>query len=938
MPDGPIAKAYVEIHPDLSRFRDELRAGLDEQMDSLGARTVRIDADTLEADRKISDTSTRVDELGARTPSPTVHVNDTDAKAALDYMQARIDRLSSEAATVKIGTTGSARTGIGDVQSALDQLRNETLTPRVDMSRLTDMSTELDNLETKLHNVDSDMGNVSRSAATAGEGVGGLASAALAASPALVTVGAVGAAGLGAIAIGSAAALTGLGALALALGGSKGLKTQVAEATTSFQAMTVSMTDPLIAQTGPTLHALFNDLLPVVNGASGAVVNLEQHAQAALTAPFWREFFGYLGGEASSQITAFGGLFGGLGHLFAGVTEGAAPLLARMDTDVARWSQDLSRWGNDAANGGLNKFISYVEANGPLLAHTFENIASDVGVLIKDTAPLGPMYLNVLDVVARLLGDLERLNPTLVAWAVGIGSVAYSVNRLLGPLGGLKGAAGDLKTVFADLANFTKIANGAASAEGAVGGLAVSLGNAARGGLSAADAGAGVTVGLGAMLGPLAIAGASVAALGVTYEILASKEHAAMAADQAAAQSFVNGFISRAQAAGDTRAQIESLISAQAKQIEIQEYMTGSTARQTDEVQMLNAALKSMQGEDAGAAAATQAVGSATGNLTASASQLTSQLQAANTALSQTETLLNNLLGQELSAAQSTDSFYAAVQSLTTSLHTNGTSMDAATAKGLANKQALDGVGSSILGVVSSMEKQGATSDQIVGKVQSLTSYLEAQAGKYGLTTAQVDDYLQQLGLTPAQVKTDIQLSGYDAASQKVQTITNEINSIPKTATTILQIEQTFGGQGVSGTNALARSGYATGTPAAPGGLATVAERGPELMASRGSLTMFMTPQVADIPAGAQVFTASQTAKMAHYADGVGNTAGLASIEGVTFNVPVKVPPPVTFAPTYLLQVDGAPSPQTLEQIKALLAAHDQEMVHTIGQMTGAHG
>lgn len=911
MPDS-IGTAFVSIRPQLDTFKEELQAGLDSAMADVGNRTVRIDADTAEADLKIDETDVKLDKLGAKTATPEV---------------------------------------------------------RIDSSGLGEADTDLQRVNADLDATSSKADRAAQSFGGGGQGIG-LLSALVPLAPALAEVGVVGGGALSAIAVAGGAAALGLGAFALAAGGElTEVKTEAQGLLSTWQATTEGFTEPVIQEAVGLLPGVFRLLTPAVESTSGALLGLEQRIATSLGSPFLSSFSRYIAGEGGTAITSFGNLIGGLGHAFAGFAEGMAPEIARIDSDLTRWGTDLAHFGDTAASGGLTGLMSYLATNGPRVAATLESVGTDMATLARDAAPLGPVLLTIVGGAARLLGDLESLNPELVTWALGLGAAAYGANKLLGPLGGLSGAARLASGALSDMSNFGGIANGAETAVGPVGKLAAGLGASA----GAAD---GVAVSALSLISPLALAAGSAAVLGAAYVDLASHENDAKAADEAAAQSFVTSFVSTAQASGDTTAQVESLITAQMKQIATQEYLSGTTFKQTDEVHLLGNALSALTASSAGSAAATGLLNAPALTAAQSEAKLTTALQTANAAFQQSVSLLNSMESSGLSAEQANTAFQAAVQTLTDSLKTNGTSMDASTAKGLANRQAWDGVTSSMLTVIQNMQAQGKTSDQIVSKTSALTGYVEAMGAQYHLTAGQVTAMLTQIGLTPAQVTTELIASGYVKTGNDAATAAANMKKIPPkthaqliaegfteaqiaaynltqsldglngkvTTVTLDQVIRTIeiGGapQGPSA-GLLGSFTHATGLLSGAMGehAALVGEQGPELMTTRGgALSMLGAagPEVRTIPAGASILSARDTARISGHADGI-NLGGLSLTLPVP--VPVVVPPPaITLTDQRTVSVtvgDVATMSQVTGAITVALDNDRQATIDAIGQLVG---
>lgn len=991
-----IGEAYVSIKPELDGFREELRAGLDSAMEGVGNRTVRIDADTDEADIKITETAgllddldeqtatpeirvdpdtaegqlqafrDSLDDLGADTATPNVRVDDTEAEATLAELRAQLDELATRAATIKIGTAGQARKDIGDIQAALDAVGNETLRPRVDDSDLVRLTGDLEGLDTRLRNTSTEADRTSASLGGGGAAAasgGGLLGALIPLAPALLTVGAVGAGGLAAIGVAAAAATLGVGAFALAATDDLAdVKTQAQGLLTTWQGTTEAFTKPVIQDAVGLLPGVFRLLTPSVATASEAFLGLEGNMAASLGSPFLRNFSSFVAGEGGAAITSFGSLVAGLGHAFAGFAEGFAPEITTIEGDLTRWGAALTRVGDEAANGGFSGFLNYIQTNGPLVAHTFESLGSVLVTVAKDAAPLGPVVLKIVDAAVGLLNRLLSLNPTLTTWGLGMAGVALEANSLLRLLGagGLAGAAKSLPALFSGIGDAASIgATGVFSVATAAtrGGTALSLlagaGTALEGGLygvvysvlnatgafqsfDAASDAAGKSWSQN-FVNSLATGTDKVAAVQGQIDSTQARLTALGAASNTVATIASGSLSGWRQELGLTVSQMgpfgQSLISLGiapttkfTDALDQLDGMTSDTKGQLKGLQAILPGLTTAQNAQAAAVdAANTAMGAAagyTGDYARQFGALSAQLTTANTAFQQSLTLLNSMQGSTLSAEQANTAFQAAVRTLTDSLKTNGTSMDGSTVKGLANRQAWDGVAGSMLTVIKNMEQQGATSDQIVGKTSALTGYVIAMGAQYHLTAGQVTDMLTQIGLTPAQVKTELIASGYAQTQTAAANVKQAIDNIPKTTTVFINTVLTTSVPGHPGKGAL--PGNATGVRSSPGGWSNIAEAGPEaVIMPGGPVAVIKQKSVVDLPTGAQVLTAADTRKaFPGYATGTGDIGW-----------PGAQPVSVTITDQRAVTVGDIASKT---DVLAALDADRAQMIAAIGQLVGA--
>ncbi|MGA1812766.1 phage tail tape measure protein [Frondihabitans sp. 4ASC-45] len=134
--------------------------------------------------------------------------------------------------------------------------------------------------------------------------------------------------------------------------------------------------------------------------------------------------------------------------------------------------------------------------------------------------------------------------------------------------------------------------------------------------------------------------------------------------------------------------------------------------------------------------------------------------------------------------------FQAAIDDATAALKENGRTLDVGTEKGRANAAALDTIGSSALASASAIYTSTGSQKAAAAAVSRGRSALIAQAQQFGLTKQQAIAYADRLGLIPKNVNTAIKVTGIEAAAQKTAELRAQYNALPKSITTVLNVQR----------------------------------------------------------------------------------------------------------------------------------------------------
>jgi hypothetical protein len=192
------------------------------------------------------------------------------------------------------------------------------------------------------------------------------------------------------------------------------------------------------AQTGllPGLEAGIKALQPAIPGLTAFVGDLAKvmgdlaaSAGKALTGPFWRQFFTFIGQTAGPLLHDFGLIFGNLAQGFAGLLQAFAPVTAQITLALLSLSSSFADFGaNASTNGGLHDFIAYIIATGPQLLEMFGAIARAVGAILVALAPIGTVVLEVVTAFANFIAGIPP--DILRDIAVAIGAVVLAFGAL----------------------------------------------------------------------------------------------------------------------------------------------------------------------------------------------------------------------------------------------------------------------------------------------------------------------------------------------------------------------------------------------------------------------------------------------------------------------------------------------------------------------------
>lgn len=117
---------------------------------------------------------------------------------------------------------------------------------------------------------------------------------------------------------------------------------------------------------------------------------------------------------------------------------------------------------------------------------------------------------------------------------------------------------------------------------------------------------------------------------------------------------------------------------------------------------------------------------------------------------------------------------------LTTTIQTNGTTLDQNTEAGRANREQIVSNVASILDYGAAMVGAGASNDEATAAVNAQIGTLRQQLLDLGFTEAAADEYIATLGLTPTNISTALELANRDLRIQQIRDyVDNTLNGVP---------------------------------------------------------------------------------------------------------------------------------------------------------------
>jgi phage-related protein len=187
---------------------------------------------------------------------------------------------------------------------------------------------------------------------------------------------------------------------------------------------------------GEALDAIRNiirALTPLLAPMANAFVIIGARIKEITASDEFQSFFAGIA-DAAGQITvALGGAFLNIFHALAGVIRELVPYGVQFAQLLLQWTQRLG----DAANttqfsDAIAKFFAYVRDNGPVVGAFLKLIVENLVGLGKSAAPLGPVILDIVNVLLQLTGAV--LNSPFGPYVLGLVSIGLAAKSVAQPI------------------------------------------------------------------------------------------------------------------------------------------------------------------------------------------------------------------------------------------------------------------------------------------------------------------------------------------------------------------------------------------------------------------------------------------------------------------------------------------------------------------------
>lgn len=186
----------------------------------------------------------------------------------------------------------------------------------------------------------------------------------------------------------------------------------------------------------PGLQAGLASLLPLMPGATafvgrlaGVIGDLFKRGLEAVSSPFWRQFFGYVGQLSGSVMTGAFSVIGNLSRAFASLLQAFAPFSSQLGGGLVSLTARFAAFtAGLSTNAGFQRFLAYVRTEGPRVAAVIGDIVGAIIHIGAALAPLGVIVLAVVDGLAKFIKAIPT--PILTAIAVAIAAIVIAVYAL----------------------------------------------------------------------------------------------------------------------------------------------------------------------------------------------------------------------------------------------------------------------------------------------------------------------------------------------------------------------------------------------------------------------------------------------------------------------------------------------------------------------------
>jgi len=220
------------------------------------------------------------------------------------------------------------------------------------------------------------------------------------------------------------------------------------------------------------IQQLFKSIAPAIKGFASALITLQQEGSKALTSPFWKSFFSYLGGQAKTSTLAFGQGLGNLSKGFAALLMAFNPVAKQIDVGWTNMTASFAKWAQQVGKTkGFTSFLHDIQVDGPIVLSVIEQLVLVINNLLRGAEPLGRILLEIIDYVLKLTNNLLNAHKWLRTFAGDIFFAIGAFKLLSLAYGGIKTALVALPAILEGVATAFRLVGIAIDAVGGPWGL-----------------------------------------------------------------------------------------------------------------------------------------------------------------------------------------------------------------------------------------------------------------------------------------------------------------------------------------------------------------------------------------------------------------------------------------------------------------------------------
>lgn len=196
----------------------------------------------------------------------------------------------------------------------------------------------------------------------------------------------------------------------------------------------------------------FPELNKIVETVGTTLGKLTKQAGKSLGGPQWDQFFNDLRTHAGPALMTLGHTIGNVVQGLARMGHAFGPVFGQFGHGMESMSKRFDTWaGKLQHNQGFQQFLSYLQKEGPKVAHTLGDVAKALGHVLSATAPVGNTVLSVIDGIAKGLNKIPSWAITGGVGALAISKTAKTASTLLSKIPGLGGGRGGVGSVLGGL-------------------------------------------------------------------------------------------------------------------------------------------------------------------------------------------------------------------------------------------------------------------------------------------------------------------------------------------------------------------------------------------------------------------------------------------------------------------------------------------------------